>query len=103
MFHDWADGRAILVEAGSKATGQTADATNVDQLLDAGLQERADVAQEGRRSPPTRATHPTRTATPVAATRSVSKARSDVRQVDAVKQTPSPAFLSGLPANQKCG
>jgi hypothetical protein len=101
VFSTWADSRAILVEAGSRATGEKPSATNLDKLLEAGLQARqswlkkADISTDPRYGPD-KDGYPSRDSA------SVSKARSTFA-VDAQKETPSPAFLSGLPPNQKCG
>ncbi|MET0839139.1 MAG: hypothetical protein ABWY19_10185, partial [Marmoricola sp.] len=72
-----------------------------DKLLQAGLQQRqtwlkkADITTDPRYGPD-KDGYPSRDSA------SVSQARSTFA-VDADKETPSPAFLSGLPANQKCG
>ena len=101
VFDVWADSRAILVKAGSDATGEQPSASNLDKLLQAGLQERqtwlekADITTDPRYGPD-KDGYPSRDSA------SVSEARSTFA-VDADKETPSPAFLSGLPANQKCG
>src|SRR5206468_1207275 len=41
VFHRWAQGRDVLLQAGEQATGQQANASNTDQLLNAGYQKRA--------------------------------------------------------------
>ena len=49
VFGDWAEGRAILVEAGGEATGQQPSPENLEQVMNAGLvarekwQEKADI------------------------------------------------------------
>ena len=48
LFKDWADSRAVLVQAGSEATGQPPSQENVEQLLNAGLQARAEWMQTRR-------------------------------------------------------
>ena len=63
--------------------------SNVEQLLNAGLQARGEVAEERPTSTPTRATHPARTASPAAATASVSEAGSDFAK-DAGAEEPDP-------------
>ena len=101
VFTVWADTRSILVEAGSDATGQKPTFSNADKLLEAGLQLREKwlknaVITTDPRYGPDKDGYPSRDSA------SVSKARSTFA-VDSEKETPSPAFLSGLPPNQKCG
>jgi hypothetical protein len=101
VFTVWADTRSILVEAGSDATGQKPTFSNADKLLEAGLQLREKwlknaVITTDPRYAPDKDGYPSRDSA------SVSKARSTFA-VDSEKETPSPAFLSGLPPNQKCG
>ena len=48
LFGDWAEGRAVLVQAGGEATGQQPSPENVEQLLNAGLAGQAEVGEEGR-------------------------------------------------------
>ena len=101
VFGAWADSRSILVAAGSDATGEQPSPSNLDKLLQAGLQQRqtwlkkADITTDPRYGPD-KDGYPSRDSA------SVSKARSTFA-VDSEKETPSPAFLSGLPPNQKCG
>ncbi|MET0998900.1 MAG: hypothetical protein ABWX73_09320 [Marmoricola sp.] len=101
VFTTWADGRSILVQAGSDSTGEKPDGTNLDKLLQAGLTERetwlkkADITTDPRYGPD-KDGYPSRDSA------SVSKARSTFA-VDAQKETPDPAFLGELPPNQKCG
>ena len=101
VFTSWADSRSILVKIGSAATGEQPSATNLDKLLNAGLQVRekwlkkAHITTDPRYGPDKHG-YPSRDSA------SVSTARSTFA-VDAQKETPSPAFLSGLPPNQKCG
>jgi hypothetical protein len=101
VFRAWADTRSVLVEAGSDATGEKPSATNLDKLLDAGLQARAvwlkkaDITTDPRYGPD-KDGYPSRLSA------SVSKARSSFA-LNAAKPTPDPAFLNSLPANQKCG
>ena len=101
VFTVWADTRSILVEAGSAETGQKPTFSNADKLLEAGLQVRqkwlktAHITTDPRYGPD-KDGYPSRDSA------SVSKARSTFA-VDSEKETPSPAFLSGLPPNQKCG
>ena len=100
VFKKWADGRAILVEAGAKETGQAPSPTNLDQLITAGLKARtawmkkAEIDADRVRA--------RKAATPGGRSGSVSVASSTFAK-NSVKPTPDPAYVSGLPANQKCG
>ncbi len=46
VFGEWAEGRAILVQAGSEATGEKPSLTNLEQLTNAGLTARGDVLKD---------------------------------------------------------
>jgi hypothetical protein len=101
LFTDWAKSRAVLVEAGSKATGQTPNQQNVEQLLNAGLQERAkwmksaDIDTDPRYAPG-------KDGLPGGGDISVSEPGSDFAK-DAGAQEADPKWVAALPANQKCG
>jgi hypothetical protein len=101
VFHRWAEGRAALVQAGSKATGQQASSSNLQQLLNAGLQARdgwlknADISTDPRYAP-------SKEGYPGGGDSSVSRAGSDFAK-GAGAQQPDPTWVSGLPASQKCG
>lgn len=101
VFQNWAQGRAILVEAGSKSTGDKATLQNLQQLLDAGLKDRdgwvkkADIDTDARYAPG-------KDGFPGTGDGSVSKASSKFAK-DAGATQPDPSFASGLPAGQKCG
>jgi hypothetical protein len=101
VFGAWATGRAILVEAGSKATGEAASFTNIEKLMNAGLQARdvwlkkADIRTDPRYAP-------TEQGFPGGGESSVSRAGSDFAK-GASATEPDPQWVSGLPANQRCG
>ena len=101
LFTDWSESRAVLVEAGSKATGQAPSEQNVEQLLNAGLQERAkwlkdaDIDTDPRYAPG-------KDGLPGGGDISVSEAGSDFAK-DAGAQEADPEWVAALPANQKCG
>ena len=101
LFTDWAESRAVLVEAGSKATGQAPSQQNIEQLLNAGLQERAkwvknaDVDTDPRYAPG-------KDGLPGGGDISVSEPSSDFAK-DAGAQKADPEWVAALPANQKCG
>jgi hypothetical protein len=102
VFHDWAEGRAILVQAGSESTGQEVSFTNVEQLLNAGLQERepwlakTEIETDPRYSP-------NENGFPGGDSGSVSRAGSDFAKGAGGDGEPDPEWVSGLPASQKCG
>jgi hypothetical protein len=102
VFQSWAEGRAILVQAGSESTGQEIGFTNVEQLLNAGLQDReswlkkADIETNPRYAP-------NENGFPGGGDGSVSRARSDFAKSAGGTGEPDPAWVSGLPAGQKCG
>jgi hypothetical protein len=101
VFEKWAEGRALLVEAGSEATGEEVSFTNVDQLITAGLQERdawledVDITTDPRYSP-------NEQGFPGGGDGSVSQAGSDFAKAAGAAE-PDPEWVSGLPENQKCG
>jgi len=101
LFTDWAESRAVLVEAGSKATGQAPSEQNIEQLLNAGLQERAkwmksaDIDTDPRYAPG-------EDGLPGGGDSSVSEPGSDFAK-DAGAQEADPEWVAALPANQKCG
>jgi hypothetical protein len=101
VFKKWANGRAILVEVGAKETGQAPSFTNLDQLITEGLKARtvwmkkAEIHTDPRYAP-------TKDGFPGGRSGSVSVASSTFAK-NAAKPTPDPAYVSGLPANQKCG
>ncbi len=101
VFQDWAKGRAVLVQVGSKATGEAPSFANLDQLTNAGLQARdawlkkADLEVDPRYGP-------TKEGFPGGSEGSVSRASSDfAKSATAVKSDPQ--FVTSLPASQKCG
>ncbi|MGK2875706.1 MAG: hypothetical protein ACSLEW_08700 [Nocardioides sp.] len=101
VFQAWARGRAILIEAGSRSTGEAPSFTNLDKLIDAGLQERdswlkkAEITTDPRYAP-------TEQGFPGGGDSSVSRAGSDFAKGAAAKE-PDPKWIAGLPASQTCG
>jgi hypothetical protein len=101
LFKDWADSRALLVQAGSDATGQQPSQDNLEQLLNAGLAARAkwmqtaDVETDPRYAPG-------EDGLPGGGDSSVSQPGSDFAK-DAGAEEADPQWVGGLPANQKCG
>ena len=100
-FQEWAKGRAVLISAGSKATGTQPDSKNLQQLLDAGLKQRGawlkgiTIDTDSRYAP-------SRNGSPGGGQGSVSQATSTFAK-GARSTQPDASFVSGLPANQKCG
>jgi hypothetical protein len=101
VFTKWAEGRAILVEAGSEATGQQVSFTNVDQLVAAGLKERDGFLREAEITTDPRYS-PNKQGFPGGGDGSVSRPGSDFAKSAGAAQ-PDPEWVSGLPENQKCG
>jgi SurA-like protein len=101
LFKNWAESRAVLVQAGSEAAGQAPSKDNLEQLLNAGLQARAkwmkdaDIDTDPRYAPG-------KDGLPGGGDSSVSEAGSAFAK-DAGAQKADPQWVSGLPANQKCG
>jgi len=101
LFKDWADSRAVLVQAGSEATGQPPSQENVEQLLQTGLQARAEWMQTAEIDTDPRYA-PGEDGLPGGGDSSVSQPGSDFAK-DAGAEEADPAWVGGLPANQKCG
>ena len=101
LFTDWAESRAVLVEAGSRATGQAPSEQNVEQLLNAGLQERAQWMKDAEINTDPRYA-PGEDGLPGGGDISVSEPGSDFAK-DAGAQEADPKWVATLPANQKCG
>jgi SurA-like protein len=101
LFHRWAESRDVLTQIGQKSTGQDDTPANAEALLNAGYAERdpwlkkVDIDTDPRYGP-------AGIGWPGGADPSVSKAVSDFAK-GADKSQPSQAFVSALPANQKCG
>jgi len=100
-FKNWAEGRAILVQAGSEATGTKPDLNNLQQLLDAGLKQRGTWLKKVEIDTDARYA-PAKNGFPGGGQGSVSEATSSFAK-DAGSAQPKASFVSGLPANQKCG
>jgi hypothetical protein len=100
-FHRWAEARDVLTQVGEEASGQQPNATNAEQLINAGYQKREpwlktrDVRTDPRYGP-------AGIGWPGGTDPSVSKAVSSFAK-SADKTTPDPAWLSALPTGQKCG
>ena len=101
LFKDWADSRAVLVQAGSEASGQPPSQDNVEQLLNAGLQQRAACMQKAEIETDPRYA-PGEDGLPGGGDSSVSQPGSDFAK-DAGAEEADPEWVGGLPANQKCG
>jgi hypothetical protein len=101
VFESWAEGRAILVQAGSESTGQQPSFTNIEQLMNAGLQARDSWLKKAKIETDPRY-GPTKEGFPGGENGSVSKAGSDfAKSAGAAKVDPK--WVAGLPASQKCG
>ena len=101
VFRQWAEARDVLTQVGMRATGQPDTPTNAEGLLNAGYQRRepwlkkVEIHTDPRYGP-------SEVGFPGGADPSVSKAVSDFAK-DADKDQPDQAFVSALPASQKCG
>lgn len=100
-FHRWAAGRDVLSQIGERATGQQPNASNADVLLNAGYQRRepwlkkVEIHTDPRYGP-------AGIGWPGGTDPSVSKAVSSFAKAADSKQ-PDAAWVSALPAGQKCG
>ncbi|MCW2762144.1 MAG: hypothetical protein JWR85_2345 [Marmoricola sp.] len=101
VFHRWAQGRDMLTQVGERTTGQTLSATNEQQLLEAGYQQREPwlkkitIDTDARYSPNDEGF-------PGAGDGSVSKPTTTFAKAASSSQ-PTPAFIGELPPNQRCG
>jgi hypothetical protein len=101
VFADWAEGRGVLAVAGSEETGQPVTAAQSQQLIDAGLQVREQWLEDVEVETDPRYA-PDEEGFPGGGDGSVSKPTSDFAKGATAEQL-DPAWLSGLPAGQKCG
>jgi hypothetical protein len=101
VFTTWSQGRAILVQVGSEATGQQPSPTNTEQLLNAGLQARdgwlkkADIETDAVYAPD-------QDGFPGGGDGSVSRARSDFAKGATAREVDE-KWVTALPAGQRCG
>jgi hypothetical protein len=100
-FHRWAEGRDVLTQIGQRATGQADSQANSEALLNAGYQQREPWLKKVEIDTDPRY-GPAGVGWPGGSDPSVSKAVSKFAK-DADKAQPTQAFVSALPANQKCG
>lgn len=101
VFKTWSEGRAILVQVGSAATGQQPTATNTEQLLNAGLQARDDWL-EGADIETDAGYAPDKDGFPGGGDGSVSRASSDFAKGSSGTEADE-SWVSDLPAGQRCG
>ena len=102
-FTTWAKARAQLVDVASTKTGQKPTAQNLEQLLNAGLAQRAAWLKSAKPRIDTDARYaPGKDGFPGAGDGSVSQAGSDYAKA-AAKTDLDPTFAASLPASQKCG
>lgn len=101
VFTTWSEGRAVLVQVGSAATGQQPTPTNTEQLLNAGLQARdgwlkkADIETDAGYAPD-------KDGFPGGGDGSVSRATSDFAKGSGGTEVDE-KWVSGLPTGQRCG
>ena len=100
-FQQWSEGQAILVEAGSQATGEEVSLEKAEQLLNAGLAQRAQWLRDAEiRTDPRYA--PDEQGFPGGGDGSVSRPGSDFAKASGAQEA-DPEWVGGLPENQKCG
>jgi hypothetical protein len=100
-FQEWSEGQAILVEAGSEATGEEVDLEKAEQLLNAGLAERAKWLEDAEITTDPRYA-PNEQGFPGGGDGSVSRPGSDFAKSAGAAEA-DPEWVGGLPENQKCG
>ena len=101
VFHRWAEARDVLTQIGQRATGQQETAANSQALINAGYERREPWLKQVEIHTDPRY-GPAGVGWPGGADPSVSKAVSKYAK-DADKDEPGQAFVSALPASQKCG
>ncbi len=102
VFGDWAEGRAVLVQAGGEETGQQPSPENLEQMMNAGLVAREKWAKKADiKTDPSFA--PGKDGLPGGeSSSSVSRASSDfAKKAGATEQDPK--WISGLSPSQRCG
>ncbi len=100
-FEEWSEGQAILVEAGSQATGEEVSLEKAEQLLNAGLAERAKWLADAEITTDPRYA-PDEQGFPGGGDGSVSRPGSDFAKSAGAAEA-DPEWVGGLPENQKCG
>ncbi len=100
-FHDFAQIRAVLVDAGSRATGQPPSPSNLQDLTQAGLDARQKWLDDATVHTDPRF-GPDQDGFPGAGDGSVSRPVSDFAKKASAAQA-DPEWVSSLPARQKCG
>lgn len=101
VFQRWAKARDVMTQAGEQATRQSATPENADSLVSAAYRERAawlkkvEIQTDPRYAPD-------KDGFPGAGDGSVSRATSDFAK-SATATKPDATWVSGLPANQRCG
>lgn len=101
VFHRWAKARDLMTQVGAIATGQAVTADNEDTILNAGYAKRQSWLKDIKvETDPIYG--PTKEGFPGAGDGSVSKASSSFAKSGAAA-TEAPAWVSELPANQRCG
>jgi hypothetical protein len=102
VFRHWAEARDVLTQIGMRATGQQDTPANSQNLINAGYERREPWLEKVEIHTDPRYGPAAGVAWPGGGDPSVSKAVSKYAK-DADKDQPGQAFLSALPASQKCG
>jgi hypothetical protein len=101
VFHRWAEARDLMTQAGEQATGQQATPENAENLINAAYQEREPWLKKVEIDTDPRYA-PNKDGFPGAGDGSVSRPTSDFAK-SATATEPDAKWVSGLPANQRCG
>ena len=101
VLHRWSEGRDVLSQVGQQTTGEQDTPANSEALLNAGYEKREPWLKKVKIDTDPRY-GPAGVGWPGGSDPSVSKAVSKYAK-DAGKAQPSQAFVSALPASQKCG
>lgn len=102
VFRRWADGRDMLTQLGENASGQAATQANAEQILNEGYAQRQTWLTKNADIDTSSIYSPGKVGWPGEGDSSVSQPVSSFAKSAASAQ-PSTAFLSGLPAGQRCG
>jgi hypothetical protein len=102
VFHAWARGRDMVEQVGEATTGTTVNATNAEQVLNAGYAKRETWLKKDASIHTDPVYAPGKIGWPGEGDSSVSKPVSSFAR-SASKAQPSASFVAGLPAGQRCG
>jgi hypothetical protein len=101
VFHRWAEARDLMTQAGEQVTRQQATAQNAESLINEAYKQRGPWLKKIKIDTDPRYA-PDKDGFPGAGDGSVSRASSDFAK-SATATEPAAKWVSGLPANQRCG